>query len=325
MEVRKDIPTRIHIAGHWCFVHYRGQKRTCFQCGEEGHQKDKCPRRQSSVSAQPLAGAEATATQNATNNNAVPVAPAIDTAEPATSTVAEPSLPPDSHITVSASEVVPHLIQGILDTVGNAVVPESSEAPHAVAEVTAVTADEVIDRSVNRPKQKGNGNRRRSRSRSPVDRTQNISDEASIHQDSLVPATTLPPSQNPVSENLPPAPVQQVQTTVQVSTEDQLTSQDPLIDLPFNVSDDDDAGSVSDASLGLSLGDVSALEDVLDRYKHCLTTDTPLTQYSPNLPCPTQDRVVFAQGPERTLLSEESLIFTRFCGNVSSHEEEEED
>ena len=191
MEVRKDIPTRIHIVGHWCFVHYRGQKRTCFQCGEEGHQKDKCPRRQSSVSAQPPAAAEAPATQNDTNNNAAPVAPAMDTVEPATSTVAEPSLPPDSHITVPASEVVPHLIQGILDTVGNAVMPESSEAPHAAAEVTAETTDEEIDRSVNRPKQKGNGNRRRSRSRSPVDRNQSVSNEASIHQDPLVPATTL--------------------------------------------------------------------------------------------------------------------------------------
>ena len=33
MEIRNDIPTRLHIAGHWCFVNYRGQKRTCFECG----------------------------------------------------------------------------------------------------------------------------------------------------------------------------------------------------------------------------------------------------------------------------------------------------
>ena len=49
MEIRKGIPTRLHIAGHWCFVHYRGQKRTCFECGEEGHQRDKCPRKQASA------------------------------------------------------------------------------------------------------------------------------------------------------------------------------------------------------------------------------------------------------------------------------------
>ena len=55
------------------------------------------------------------------------------------------------------------------------------------------------------------------------------------------------------------------------------------------------------------------------------TSDTPLTQFTPNLPCPTQERIVFDEGPESTLLSEESSIVTRFCGNVSSHEEEEED
>ena len=39
MEVRENI---LKIAGHWCFVHYRGQKRVCFQCGKEGHQWDRC-------------------------------------------------------------------------------------------------------------------------------------------------------------------------------------------------------------------------------------------------------------------------------------------
>ena len=102
-----------------------------------------------------------------------------------------------------------------------------------------------------------------------------------------------------------------------------ITSQTQLIDLPSFTSDED-AGSVSDASLGLSLGDLSTLEDVLHRYKDCLTTDTP-TQFSPNLPCPTQERVVFDDGPDSPLLSEESLIVTRFSGNVSSHEEDEED
>ena len=45
MEITKDIPTRAIITGNWCFVHYRGQTRTCFECVEEGHQRDKCPRK----------------------------------------------------------------------------------------------------------------------------------------------------------------------------------------------------------------------------------------------------------------------------------------
>ena len=43
MEVRETIPSRLRISGHWCFVHYRGQPRVCFKCGQEGHQRDKCP------------------------------------------------------------------------------------------------------------------------------------------------------------------------------------------------------------------------------------------------------------------------------------------
>lgn len=45
MEVRHDIPARIRIAGHWCFVHYKGQKKLCFQCGKEGHMRGNCPDR----------------------------------------------------------------------------------------------------------------------------------------------------------------------------------------------------------------------------------------------------------------------------------------
>ena len=109
----------------------------------------------------------------------------------------------------------------------------------------------------------------------------------------------------------PSASHQAVRSPETVQGPEDITSQEPLIDLPSFTSDED-AGSVSDASLGLSLGDVSTLEEVLDRYKDCLTTDTPLTQFSPNLPCPTQERVVFDKGPENTPLSEESRIITRF-------------
>ena len=49
------------------------------------------------------------------------------------------------------------------------------------------------------------------------------------------------------------------------------------------------------SSLGLSLGDVSGLEEIIDKYKDKVNVDTPLTQFSPNLPCPTQERVVFDQ------------------------------
>ena len=90
----------------------------------------------------------------------------------------------------------------------------------------------------------------------------------SLPQGQPAPAV-VPASRNPVSEHLPSESAPLVQDPVEVSTEVQLTSQDPLIDLPLIGSDADDdyTDSVSDASLGLSLGDVSALEDVIDRYK----------------------------------------------------------
>ena len=109
-----------------------------------------------------------------------------------------------------------------------------------------------------------------------------------------------------------------IKDTVHVSQDVPVTSQEPLIDLPFSLSDDD-AKSVSDTSLGLSLGDLSGLEDIIDRYKDSVNTDTPLIQFSPNLPGPTQERAVFDQGPEGIPRSEESRFVSRFCANVSSH------
>ena len=44
MQVILPIPSKLTVAGRTCFIYYRGQPRTCFSCGESGHQKRKCPR-----------------------------------------------------------------------------------------------------------------------------------------------------------------------------------------------------------------------------------------------------------------------------------------
>jgi RNA recognition motif-containing protein len=45
MEVHSDIPARLRIAGHWCFVRYKGQKKICFNCNKPGHVSSECPAR----------------------------------------------------------------------------------------------------------------------------------------------------------------------------------------------------------------------------------------------------------------------------------------
>ena len=44
MQLNRPIPSKITVASRTCFVFYRGQPRTCFKCGESGHQKNNCPR-----------------------------------------------------------------------------------------------------------------------------------------------------------------------------------------------------------------------------------------------------------------------------------------
>lgn len=43
MQVDQPIPSKLTIAGRTCYVFYRGQVRTCFKCGQSGHQKGECP------------------------------------------------------------------------------------------------------------------------------------------------------------------------------------------------------------------------------------------------------------------------------------------
>lgn len=45
MEIKADIPMRLRISGHWCNVFYKGQKRLCFTCQQEGHFSNKCPQK----------------------------------------------------------------------------------------------------------------------------------------------------------------------------------------------------------------------------------------------------------------------------------------
>ena len=43
IDLTKDIPSRVRIRGHNCVIWYRDQPRTCFLCGQHGHERRHCP------------------------------------------------------------------------------------------------------------------------------------------------------------------------------------------------------------------------------------------------------------------------------------------
>ena len=45
VDITQDIPSRVRIRGHNCVIWYRDQPRTCFLCGQHGHERAHCPQR----------------------------------------------------------------------------------------------------------------------------------------------------------------------------------------------------------------------------------------------------------------------------------------
>ena len=97
---------------------------------------------------------------------------------------------------------------------------------------------------------------------------------------------------------------------------------DNLEELPAFPSDEE-AGSLSDTSLGFHSGDVTALEELLDTFHGQLNSDSPLTEITPNLPCDTQERIQNSR-PETSQLSDETGVIAHFFGDTSSSDEEVE-
>ena len=153
----------------------------------------------------------------------------------------------------SAVAAVIPIIEDILDAVSTAFLSRLVD-PRTAAVVAPTTTQKEPYWPVIGPKSsKGHGKRQRSRSRSPANQNCDARDEASSSQ--------VSESQSRADETLHPSPNPTVESavTVHVFQDVLVTSQDPLKDLLFAISDDD-TRSISDAFLVVSLGDLSGLE-----------------------------------------------------------------
>ena len=55
MQIDRPIPSKLSVANRVCYIFYRGQERTCLQCGQSCHQKNACPRNNANSNALPRA------------------------------------------------------------------------------------------------------------------------------------------------------------------------------------------------------------------------------------------------------------------------------
>ena len=360
MEVRENIPSRLKIAGHWCFVHYRGQKRVCFQCGKEGHQRDRCLSNLACDSSV-CAADERPVETRATPANGTTVAAAVPRpggAQVLASAAAE--LPASEVTEVPASEAVevlpsevtpsdvtgfpasqpvgglasgvrevsaPEVVGGLASEAMELPASDTVEVPSEAAAVLASVVDAVLDLpgSLADNQLSAESARPATGFRTPVPVQSQTSKVGEKRQRSR----SRSKSSSPVNKDRRRDASPDLENT-RADINLQVTSGSvTLTPMPDNLEElpafpsDEEAGSLSDTSLGFHSGDVTALEELLDRYQGTLNSDSPLTQVTPNLPCDTQERVQRSR-PVTSQLSDESRVIARFFGDTSSSDEEGE-
>ena len=211
------------------------------------------------------------------------------------------------------------VLSSILDRVSQDILPASEAGPQETA--GEVTPPAHVESSVDKPSRAG-GKRQRSRSRSQSLSPANKDRRRDPSQD---PALERDPSLDPALERDPSLDSSNTQAALdlpEMSGAVAKTTLPPLLPelVPLPIDDDTD---LSDTSIGVHSGDITALEELLDICTAKTNLDTPLTQVTPNLPCATQERVHYSSVPENSQLSDESKLIHRFFAKSSSSSEED--
>ncbi|CAB4031994.1 zinc finger CCHC domain-containing 3-like [Paramuricea clavata] len=330
MEVVHDIPMRVRIAGHWCTVHYKGQKRPCFSCGKEGHFSSKCPDKH----VQPP-----------------PTLPVIPTVAPAG--VSEASTSGE----VETRHVLNDLLSQVSDGLVNGVTLNQSSLNDAlvVVEHPASFASVLSRANDNAPSDVV-------QSSQDPDIREVIDDEVSaVVQRVVLPESVLPVGDDadvlagqdqsaelplessaveepplaahddlPLGDNGSPPPSKLTsKRACPRKSKPRSRSRSPLRDeAPHRLSSSADSSpeefdnfsfeseSVQSPVLSPSMGDDGDGGHSPDNIFASLTASdiwtSPLTQFPPNLPCDPQERIHFPTEPAASQASEESSFILRF-------------
>ncbi len=312
MEIQKDIPARLQVAGHHCVVHYKGQKRICFSCGKEGHFCSKCPSKSSLpvasstvipavISNTPVnvgASTSAAGVEPPSNRSFAEVvsgsedhedgffvispvpAGTVAVQDPAnTNSSAEPS-------SVPASSIVLDEVVGVVDTLITSVVSPGAQEPAVTVDATTVPIPVDEDESyfdapvIPVAKSPTLVGKKRARSRA-LSRSRSRSHSPAELQSWLESLSPLRKDRRSVSVS-----------SFESARDEESDSDDGLDPMSTPTFSPDGNSSTNTANDNL---------------------DTPLTQFTPNLPCPTQDRITFNRPGD----SCDEFSFSALCGRLS--------
>ena len=280
MEISQEIPARLRISGHWCFVHYRGQKKLCFSCGKEGHMSGQCPDKPRDAGVVHRTG----------QPELVPAVPV------------DQVIPP----VVDLDPEVVESVNSVLDAITTASSLPVSTPVNVGASTSAAGPEELVisAKEVVPPSQRGDV------AKSPLRNSKN-SIVGSKRRRSPRSRSVSPVLKDRRRDKSPWGHVIS-------SSEDDTSGRGDDDDFSFD--SDVASGWMRDLAKAASLpipnddGD-----ELLDRVMDDDFVDTPSTLIAPNLPCITQERQHFSSEPEDTQASEESAFIKKIFSSKSSH------